>query len=35
LSHRLIMQPAHWMAPEIGTRVINEVFERVAVPVID
>ncbi len=35
LSHRLIMQPTHWMAPGIAQDVIRDVFDKVAVPVID
>jgi MoxR-like ATPase len=35
LSHRLIMQPAHWMAPGIAHDVIKDVFAKVPVPVID
>jgi len=35
LSHRLIMQPAHWMAPGIAHDVIKAVFAKVPVPVID
>jgi len=35
LSHRLIMQPSHWMAPGVNQSVIDDVFARVSVPVID
>jgi MoxR-like ATPase len=35
LSHRLIMQPAHWMAPGVAQDVIKDVFAKVPVPVID
>jgi len=35
LSHRLIMQPAHWMAPGVAQDVIKDVFSKVPVPVID
>jgi MoxR-like ATPase len=35
LAHRLIMQPAHWMAPRVTQDVIKDVFLKVAVPVLD
>jgi MoxR-like ATPase len=35
LSHRLILQPEYWMARKVTDEVINDVFDRVAVPVID
>jgi MoxR-like ATPase len=35
LSHRLILQPEYWMALKVTDEVINDVFDRVAVPVID
>jgi len=35
LSHRLIMQPSHWMATGINQSVIKDALAQVAVPVID
>jgi MoxR-like ATPase len=35
LAHRLIMQPAHWMAPKIVFDVIRDVFTAIKVPVLD
>jgi len=35
LNHRLILQPAHWMAPEVAGNVIRDVLAKVPVPVID
>jgi MoxR-like ATPase len=35
LAHRLIMQPAHWMAPKIVFDVIRDVFSTIKVPVLD
>jgi MoxR-like ATPase len=35
LAHRLIMQPAHWMAPRVTQDVIRDVFAKVPVPVLD
>ena len=35
LSHRLIMQPAHWMAPRVTQDVIRDIFNRVPVPVLN
>jgi MoxR-like ATPase len=35
LAHRLIMQPAHWMAPRVTEDVIKDVFTKIAVPVLD
>jgi MoxR-like ATPase len=35
LAHRLIMQPAHWMAPRVTQEVIKDVFAKVPVPVLD
>jgi MoxR-like ATPase len=33
LSHRLILQPEHWMSRQVGDDVIADVFRKVAVPV--
>jgi MoxR-like ATPase len=35
LAHRIIMQPAHWMAPKMVNDVIRDVFSTVNVPVLD
>lgn len=35
LAHRIIMQPAHWMAPRMVNDVIRDVFSAVKVPVLD
>lgn len=35
LSHRLILEPAHWMSPRVAGAVIRDIFTRVSVPVID
>lgn len=35
LAHRLIMEPAHWMAPRVTQDVIKDVFTKVPVPVLD
>lgn len=35
LSHRLIMQPSHWMASGVNQSVINDALAQVPVPVID
>jgi len=35
LSHRLMMEPAHWMAPRMVHDVINDVFNSINVPVLD
>jgi MoxR-like ATPase len=35
LSHRLIMEPAHWMAPRVARDVIRDVFNKIPVPVLD
>ncbi len=35
LSHRLILEPAHWMSPNITQEIIQEVFAKVAVPVLE
>ncbi len=35
LSHRLMMQPAHWMAPGVAQDVIRDVFTKVPVPVLN
>ena len=35
LAHRIIMQPAHWMAPRMVNNVINDVFNSINVPVLD
>lgn len=35
LAHRLIMQPAHWMAPKMVYEVIKDVFTIIKVPVLD
>jgi MoxR-like ATPase len=35
LEHRLIMQPAHWMAPRVKQDVIRDLFKMVPVPVLD
>jgi MoxR-like ATPase len=34
LSHRIILQPEHWMSRRISTDVIKEIFERTPVPVV-
>jgi MoxR-like ATPase len=34
LSHRLILQPEHWMSRRISTDVIQDIFSKVPVPVI-
>jgi MoxR-like ATPase len=33
LSHRLIMQPAHWMSPTVAYDVIRDIFAKIPVPV--
>jgi len=35
LAHRLILQPAHWMAPRVKGDVIRDIFTKVPVPVLD
>jgi len=35
LAHRLIMQPAHWMAPRVTRDVIKDVFAKIPVPVLE
>jgi MoxR-like ATPase len=35
LSHRLILEPAHWMAPRVANDVIADIFSRIPVPVLD
>lgn len=35
LAHRLILQPAHWMAPRVAQDVIKDIFTKVPVPVLD
>jgi MoxR-like ATPase len=35
LSHRLILQPEHWMTVRVAETVIAEIFSRVPVPVIE
>ncbi|MBN1667817.1 MAG: MoxR family ATPase [Anaerolineales bacterium] len=35
LSHRLILQPEHWMTQHVASDVIRYVFSKVAVPVIE
>jgi len=35
LAHRLILEPAHWMAPRVVNDVIRDVFKSVKVPVLD
>lgn len=35
LSHRLILQPEHWMAHNMADNVITDVFTRVPVPVLE
>jgi MoxR-like ATPase len=35
LSHRLILQPEHWMMRRVAEDVIQDVFSRVPVPVVD
>jgi len=35
LSHRLILQPEHWMAQNVASDVIKFVFSKIPVPVID
>lgn len=35
LSHRLILQPEHWMVRRVAEDVINDVFDKVPVPVVD
>jgi MoxR-like ATPase len=35
LAHRLILQPAHWMAPRVKDDVIKDIFTKVPVPVLD
>jgi MoxR-like ATPase len=34
LSHRLILQPEHWMSHQVAEEVISDVFAKVAVPVL-
>jgi MoxR-like ATPase len=34
LTHRLILQPAHWMAPRVKGDVIRDIFTKVPVPVL-
>jgi len=34
LSHRIILQPEHWMSRRISTDVIKEIFDRTPVPVV-
>jgi MoxR-like ATPase len=34
LSHRIILQPEHWMSRRVATDVIQDIFARVPVPVI-
>jgi MoxR-like ATPase len=34
LAHRLILQPAHWMAPRVKGDVIRDIFTKVPVPVL-
>ncbi|MEW6406727.1 MAG: MoxR family ATPase [Chloroflexota bacterium] len=34
LSHRLLLQPEHWMSQRVRSDVVNEVLNKVAVPVI-
>jgi MoxR-like ATPase len=34
LSHRLILQPEHWMSHQVAEDVISDVFAKVAVPVL-
>ena len=35
LRHRIILQPAHWMAPKVADDVIADVLSKVAVPVLE
>ena len=35
LSHRLILQPEHWMVHRVAEEIIHQVFAQVPVPVID
>ncbi len=35
LSHRLILQPEHWMVHRVAEEIIDQVFAQVPVPVID
>ena len=35
LAHRLIMEPAHWMAPRVTQDVIKDVFSKISVPVLE
>jgi MoxR-like ATPase len=35
LGHRLILQAEYWMAPKVTGEIVTEIFERVAVPVIN
>jgi MoxR-like ATPase len=35
LSHRLILQPEHWMMRRVAEDVIQDVFSRIPVPVVD
>jgi MoxR-like ATPase len=35
LSHRLIMEPAHWMAPRVVRDVIRDVFNKIPIPVLE
>jgi len=35
LAHRLILEPAHWMAPRIVQDVIKDVFIKIPVPVLE
>lgn len=35
LAHRLILQPAHWMAPRVAQDVIKDIFVKIPVPVLD
>jgi MoxR-like ATPase len=35
LSHRIILQPEHWMAREVNDEVIQDIFNATSVPVID
>jgi MoxR-like ATPase len=35
LSHRLILQPEHWMTSHVAEDVIRDVFDKIPVPVVD
>ncbi len=35
LAHRLMLEPAHWMAPRIAQDVIRDVFNKIPVPVLE